>query len=167
MHEIKDEMTRYKGFLGGIAFLGSGVVVCLTLLKDWLAKHIFSQDKIIDPLTILAAFGPLAVDLGKSLIAKFIAPDNFKPATIEQYVAMKQVDLDMFKAMNEAGGSNPSYPWVEAIMRLMRPFVGALVLGTWAYMEITGDPSVAVSNFASAVGFYLFGDRTLFYANKK
>jgi len=42
MHEIKDEMTRYKGFLGGIAFLGSGVVVCLTLLKDWLAKHIFS-----------------------------------------------------------------------------------------------------------------------------
>lgn len=42
MHEIKDEMTRYKGFLGGIAFLGSGVVVCLTLLKDWLSKHIFS-----------------------------------------------------------------------------------------------------------------------------
>jgi hypothetical protein len=120
----------------------------------------------MDPLTILAALGPLAVDLGKSLISRFIAPDQFKPSTIEQYVAMKQVDLDMFKAMNEAGGSNPSYPWVEAVVRLMRPAVGLIVLGTWAYMELSGQSSLAVSNFASAVGFYLFGDRTLFYANK-
>jgi hypothetical protein len=120
----------------------------------------------MDPLTILAALGPLAVDLGKSLISRFIAPDQFKPSTIEQYVAMKQVDLDFFKTMNEAGGSNPSYPWVEAVVRLMRPAVGLIVLGTWAYMELSGQSSVAVSNFASAVGFYLFGDRTLFYANK-
>ena len=39
MHEIKDEMTRYKGFLGGIAFLASGVGIFLTLFKDWLFKH--------------------------------------------------------------------------------------------------------------------------------
>lgn len=120
----------------------------------------------MDPLTILAALGPLAVDLGKSLISRFIAPDQFKPSTIEQYVAMKQVDLDMFKAMNEAGGTNQSYPWVEAVVRLMRPSVGVIVLGTWAYLEVTNQSSAAVSNFASAIGFYLFGDRTLFYANK-
>ena len=120
----------------------------------------------MDPLTILAALGPLAVDLGKSLISRFIAPDQFKPSTIEQYVAMRQVDLDMFKAMNEAGGTNQSYPWVEAVVRLMRPSVGVIVLGTWAYLEITNQSSIAVSNFASAIGFYLFGDRTLFYANK-
>lgn len=108
----------------------------------------------------------MAVDLGKSLIAKFIAPDNFKPATIEQYAQMKQVDLDMFKAMNDAGGTNQSYLWVEAAVRLMRPSVAIIVLGTWCYLEIMGDPSDTVSNFASAVGFYLFGDRTLFYARK-
>ena len=56
----------------------------------------------MDPITLLAAFAPLAVDLGKSLIAKFVAPDTFKPATIEQYVQVKQLDLDMFKALNEA-----------------------------------------------------------------
>ena len=39
MHEVKDEMTRYKGFLGGIAFLASGVGIFLTLFKDWLLKH--------------------------------------------------------------------------------------------------------------------------------
>jgi len=120
----------------------------------------------MDPITILAALGPVAVDLGKSLINRFIAPDTFKPATIEQYVQMKQVDLEMFKAINEAGGSNPSYPWVEAIVRLMRPAVGLIVLGTWAYMKLSGQENNSVDNFASCVGFYLFGDRTLFYANK-
>lgn len=121
----------------------------------------------MDPITILAALGPLAVDLGKSLIGRFISPDGFKPTNIDDYTKMKQVDLEMFKAMNDAGGANPSYPWVEAVIRLMRPSVALIVLGTWAYMEMTGDASPSVANFASAVGFYLFGDRTLFYAQRK
>lgn len=121
----------------------------------------------MDPLTILAALGPLAVDLGKSLINRFIAPETFKPATIEQYVQMKQMDMEMFKAMNEAGGANPSYPWVEAIVRLMRPSVALIVLGTWAYLASLGQSGPTVDNFAAAIGFYLFGDRTLFYARKK
>jgi hypothetical protein len=41
-----------------------------------------------------------------------------------------------------------------------------IVLGTWAYLELTNQSSTTVPNFASAVGFYLFGDRTLFYAKK-
>lgn len=40
MHSIKDEMTRYKGFLGGVAFLISGLTVFLTLFKDWFLRHI-------------------------------------------------------------------------------------------------------------------------------
>jgi hypothetical protein len=40
MHEIKDEMTRYKGFLGGIAFLASGMVIFITLAKEWIIKHL-------------------------------------------------------------------------------------------------------------------------------
>jgi hypothetical protein len=39
MHSIKDEMTRYKGFLGGVAFLASGIGIFLTLFKDWIFKH--------------------------------------------------------------------------------------------------------------------------------
>lgn len=80
---------------------------------------------------------------------------------------MRQLDLDMFKAMNDAGGVNPSYPWVEACVRLMRPTVAVVVLGTWAYLHQV-LPSTAdfgtVDNFAAAIGFYLFGDRSLFYA---
>ena len=120
----------------------------------------------MDPLTILAALGPLAVDLGKSLIGRFIQTDTYKPVNIGEYVQMRNVDLEMFKAMNSPG-TGTTYPWVEAIVRLMRPTVAAIVLGTWAFMEISGHSSPTVANFASAVGFYLFGDRTLFYAQKK
>jgi hypothetical protein len=120
----------------------------------------------MDPLTILAALGPLAVDLGKSLIGRFIQTDSYKPVNVDEYVKMRDLDLNMFKAMNDAGGTNPSYPWVEAAVRLMRPAVGVIVLGTWAYLKVNSIDSESVDNFAGAVGFYLFGDRTLFYARK-
>lgn len=118
----------------------------------------------MDPVTILAALGPLAVDLGKSLISRFIAPTEMKPANVDEYVKMRQMDMDMYKAMNDAGGANPSYPWVEAIVRLQRPAVAAVVLLSWAYLTMNGQSSPTVDNFAAAIGFYLFGDRTLFYA---
>lgn len=121
----------------------------------------------MDPITILAALGPLAVDLGKSLIGRFIQTDSYKPVNIDEYAKMRQLDLDSFKAMNDAGGTNPSYPWVEAIVRLMRPCVALIVLGTWATLKLQGQSSETVDNFAAAVGFYLFGDRTLFYSKKK
>lgn len=120
----------------------------------------------MDPITILAALGPLAVDLGKSLIGKFISTDGYKPVNVDEYVKMKELDLKLFTAMNEAGGANPSYPWVEAAVRLMRPAVAIVVLCTWASLKLSGQPSDAVDNFAAAVGFYLFGDRTLFYSRK-
>ena len=121
----------------------------------------------MDPITLLSAFAPVVMDLGKSLINKFIAPDVFKPATIEQYTQMKSIDLEFFKVMNEAGSGNPSYPWVEALVRIMRPLIGLLVLSIWVYTVVSGNPSEEVNNFASAVGFYLFGERSLFYIKKK
>jgi hypothetical protein len=121
---------------------------------------------MLDPLSVLAVFGPLAVDAGKALINRFIAPSEFKPATIDQYVQMRELDLRMFESMNAAGGTNQSYLWVEAVVRLMRPTVAAIVILTWAYSKLAGTPSEAIDNFAAAIGFYLFGDRTLFYSRK-
>jgi len=121
---------------------------------------------VFDPLSAAAVFGPLAVEAGKALINKYMSPSEFKPATIDQYVKMREIDLEMFKALNEAGGSNASYPWVDAIVRLMRPTVAVIVLGTWAWSKLAGTPSEAIDSFAAAIGFYLFGDRTLFYARK-
>jgi hypothetical protein len=121
---------------------------------------------MFDPITLLAALGPLVVDAGKAAIQKWMAPDEFKPTKIEDYLSMRQNDLEMFKAMNEAGGSNPTYLWVEAIVRLMRPAVAIVVIGTWALLKMQGVPTEGVDSFAAAIGFYLFGDRTLFYSRK-
>lgn len=126
---------------------------------------------MFDPLSILAIFGPVAVDAGKALISKYLAPDQFKPANVDEYTKMRSLDLEMFKAMNEAGGSNPSYPWVEAIVRLMRPVIAVSVIGSWAIMHTSGiypqESLAMVDSFAAAIGFYLFGDRTLFYSSKQ
>lgn len=117
----------------------------------------------MDPFVILAALGPLAVDLGKALIGKFVGSD-FKPANVADWIAMQNADVARFAAINSAAGSNPSYPWVEAIIRLQRPAVAAGVLVVWALDRMGPAPSGAVDNFAGAIGFYLFGDRTLFHA---
>jgi len=120
----------------------------------------------MDPVTILAALAPLLVDGGKAAIQRWLAPDEFKPTKIEDYVQMRELDLKMFTAMNNAGGTNPTYQWVEAIVRLMRPGFAAAVILTWVYLKAQGGDTSSVDNFVSAIGFYLFGDRTLFYAKK-
>lgn len=124
---------------------------------------------MIDPISLLAMFGPVVVEAGKALTNRFLAPSEIKPMNVDEAVKLKQVELDYFKAVSEAGGQNASYPWVEAAVRLMRPGVAVIVLGTWATLNILMPDvdSSSVDNFAAAVGFYLFGDRTLFYAKKK
>jgi hypothetical protein len=42
MQSIRDEMTRYKGFIGGIAFVVSCLGVALTVFKEWIIKHFLS-----------------------------------------------------------------------------------------------------------------------------
>jgi len=119
----------------------------------------------MDPITVLTAFAPVVVDGVKSIINRF-APDQLRPATVDDYVKMKQADIQILQAINDNGGT-PSYPWVEAAVRLMRPTIGIIVLLTWVYSVTVGVPSDAINNFASAVGFYLFGERSLFYVKKK
>ena len=120
---------------------------------------------------MLAAFGPLAVELGRGLISRFIAPDEFKPANIADWLSMRNADVTMFQTMNAAGGGLSSYAWVAAVVTLQRPFVATVALGVWAYAHtvtpvLPADAVAAIDNFAGAVGFYLFGDRTLFHAQR-
>lgn len=121
----------------------------------------------MDPLTIIAAMGPLAVDLGKGLIGKFLGQDTYKPVNVGEWVQMQATELDKFRAINGAGAEGETYPWVNAIIRLQRPFVAGVALSVWAWAHtFGGGDTAAVDNFAGAVGFYLFGDRTLFHIKR-
>lgn len=121
----------------------------------------------MDPITILSAFLPLLIQGGKAAINKWLGEVNFKPASIEEFVQIKDKELELFKAINQAGGNNQSYPWVEAIIRLQRPFVVACVLLSWAYGHyMEWEDTVAIDNAASVVSFYLFGERSMLHLNK-
>lgn len=123
---------------------------------------------MFDPLTLLAGLIPLLTDAGKAAIQRWIAPNNVKPITVTEHVAMRTADIELFKALNDAGGTNQSYKWVEAVIRLQRPFVVSSVLIAWSVAHLSGSVDTeAVDNMAAAIGFYLFADRTLFYAKKE
>jgi len=123
----------------------------------------------MEPIAALAALLPILTEAGRAAVQRWIAPDNFKATSITDYVALKNADLEMFKAINAAGGSGATYLWVEAVVKLMRPGVAVIVLATWASAHLTASAEVdlnSINNFAGAIGFYLFGDRTLFYARR-
>lgn len=123
---------------------------------------------MFDPITLLAGLIPIVTEAGKAAVQRWIAPDQIKPVTVADYIALKTADIDLFKAINDAGGGNPSYLWVEAVIRLQRPIVAIIVLSVWAATHLNSviSDTSTVDNMASAIGFYLFADRTLFYARK-
>lgn len=122
---------------------------------------------MFEPITIAAAAIPLLTDGGKALIdiikARF-APDELRPTSVADAVQLADVKIRLFQAMNAPGGE--SYPWVEAIIKLQRPLVVAVIMAIWAQANLSGGDTAAADNAASAVGFYLFADRTLFYTRK-
>lgn len=122
---------------------------------------------MFDPLTALAALAPIVVEAGKAAVQRWIAPDQIKPTSVEDYAKIKNIDLEWFKALTGADAGGDTYRWVEAVRKLQRPFVVIAVLGTWAYAHAAGIAETnAIDNMASIVGFYLFGERTMFYATR-
>lgn len=120
----------------------------------------------MDPLTVLAALGPLVLDLGKGLIGKALGQTEYKPVNVDEWTRMRAVELDTFRAINAAGAEGDSYPWVHAVIKLQRPIVVAVTLGVWAWSRTFGQASPDIDNAAGVVCFYLFGDRTLIHAKR-
>jgi hypothetical protein len=122
----------------------------------------------MDPITLLGAFGPLLGRLGNAAIDRWVRPDQFKPATVDDVERLARIEIDRFKAMNEAGGSAPTYPWVSAIIQLQRPAViFALLIAALVQIASTGNVSDFIANALGVVGSYLFMDRSLFHLSKR
>jgi hypothetical protein len=118
----------------------------------------------MDPITLLAALGPLLGKLGNAAIDRWVRPDTFKPATVDEVEKLARIEIDRFKALNEAGNVGPSFPWVAAVIQLQRPAVIASLLAMALYEGIAnGHVSEFTANALGVVGSYLFMDRTLFH----
>lgn len=123
---------------------------------------------MFDPLTLLAGLIPIFTEAGKAAVNRWIVPDAVKPANVSELLQMRSADIELFKALSDAGGTGDSYPWVTAVRQLQRPFVVLVVLLAWCALHLApavGSGALSmVDNFAASIGFYLFADRSLFYA---
>lgn len=123
---------------------------------------------MFDPLTLLAGLIPIFTEAGKAAVNRWIVPDAVKPANVGELLQMRAADIELFKVLSDAGGNGDTYPWVSAVKQLQRPFVVVVVLLAWCALHLAPEASPGalsmVDNFAASIGFYLFADRTLFYA---
>lgn len=112
---------------------------------------------MFDPLSILAVFAPVLVDAGRAAVNRFVTPNSVKPSTIAEVIELRKLDIQQFEIMQKADSAGTTYMWVEAIRKLQRPVV---VIGLLVAFCI--DPAQqAVATAFQAVGWYLFGERTL------
>lgn len=122
----------------------------------------------MDPLTLLTVFAPVVMDGAKALIGRFTGN---KPAivTTDDYAKVQDADIRKLEAIAKLDvPAGETYRWVNAVRSMQRPVVVASVLLAWVYVVVTDSAQIDnVSNLASAVFFYLFGERGLGYIKRK
>lgn len=128
----------------------------------------------MDPIlltTALTSLLPAGVDLVKTWFAKK-NDGRPVPATADDYAKIVRADIDKLAALAQMEKSDgPTYPWVGAVRQLQRPPVVLAVLGVWAAMAVgvvdaPDEKFQLVSQLASSVFFYLFGERANFYMRR-
>ena len=113
---------------------------------------------------LLSALLPLGVQASKALINKFLGKMEITPATFDQAIMLAKIDIARLKAIAEIENSGETYKSVEAIRKLMRPFVVTIVLIVWASAHIFAFDNITdINKLAGMVFFYLFGDRSATY----
>jgi hypothetical protein len=126
----------------------------------------------MDPMTLIALFGPLIKSGGQALINKFSKGDQFKPANVTEAIQLMQAESDQLKArISAADTQEPAYQWVASVIKLQRPIIVYLTICFWLGMVFFGVGSESdrklVNDMASIVIFWLFGERTLLHINNR
>lgn len=119
--------------------------------------------------TVLPALVPALSDGLKAIVGKFTG--GAKPLSIAEQVQLMQAENERLKTLSELEGGGTSYPWVEAIRKLQRPFVVLVAMLVWAahfsgLVELSDASTLMLVDVSSSVMFYLFGDRTWSYIKK-
>jgi hypothetical protein len=124
----------------------------------------------MDPITLLTLFAPALIDGARGLISKVTGNAGAKPANVDEVVQLMKAkdesaktDVERLKALHELENVGEVSTWVNNVRAMQRPTVVALVLMTWVASMFVGMPVELVegiTNMASVVISYLFGERT-------
>lgn len=119
--------------------------------------------------TVLTAFIPFFQYLGKAVVDRTLGPPKPTPTELK---AQTEADAGIMQALAQAEGNYKNVsPIIDNIRALQRPVVIAGVLLVWIVLSFAiglgeqVNPAVyyTVCEIASAVFFYLFGQRTMIY----
>jgi len=113
---------------------------------------------MFDPITIGAALLPTL----NYIITK--ATDHLtggpKPSTAKEQISIIEAEAKKLEALANLDRAESASYWVQNIRALMRPVAAGIVMFTWTiYVFQVGIVSSDMMNMASAVMFYLFGER--------
>lgn len=114
--------------------------------------------------TLVPALVPAVSDGIRGLIGKFTGGAGAMPQNIDEVIKLMSAETEKLKALAALDTPTGSISiWVANIRALQRPFAVAAVVLVWgacAFTKVDAYAVDVVNNLASAVIFYLFGDRT-------
>lgn len=118
----------------------------------------------MDPVTLLALFGPALKDGVSALFKKFTGDAGAKPANVQEAVQLMEAGTKQLEARARVGDAEgPTYQWVTAIIKLQRPAIVYTTMGTFLLMSLfdigSEQSRVMVATFGQVVVFWLFGER--------
>jgi len=118
----------------------------------------------MDPLTLLALFGPAIKDGTMALIKKWTGSAAGQPSNTAELIQLMEAETKQLEARIKAGDTEGStYPWVIAMIKLQRPLVVYSSFITFLFMSAYNlgsiDAQTMVGNLCSTVVFWLFGER--------
>lgn len=119
---------------------------------------------MIDPLTLIALFGPAIKDGLSSVIKKFTGDAGSKPANVTEFIQLQDAETRTLEARAKIGDTEgETYKWVIAVIKLQRPLIVYLTMIFYLSMSAfdagTDDARTSVTNMAAVVIFWLFGER--------
>lgn len=113
---------------------------------------------MFDPFTILAALLPTLQYGATKIIDKYTGGPS--PSSAEEALKLKQADVAQLEALAKLDNADGASRWVTNVRAMMRPLAVTAVLGMWSFYAFKmGITAMDMQNMASAVMFYLFGDR--------
>lgn len=119
---------------------------------------------------VLPSLIPVAIDGVRGLVNKFTGGAAAQPSSPDDVVKLLEADTKKMEAIAKLEGSGNTYLWVEAVRKLQRPAVGLSVLILYGLAIHTGKDAAVIASlgdWAAMYSFYLFGDRTYSYINRK
>lgn len=119
---------------------------------------------MIDPMTLIALFGPAIKDGFSAVVKKFTGDAGSKPANVGEFIQLQEAETKQLEARAKIGDTEgDTYKWVVAVIKLQRPTITYLTMLTFLLMAMldVGDTQdrETVANMGAVIIFWLFGER--------